>query len=266
MTFSPDQHLRNLKGQQYLDVKWRLMWLREEHPDAAISTTMVTLDLDQDLAVFKAEVIIPGKGIASGHGSETKQDFPQGWVEKAETKAIGRALAALGFGTQFATELDEGERVADAPVTPHRPTTMPPGSAKNGGTGGGRAACRATRGVGRGSGEDGWGGAAYRGHDGPRGRPGRGGEAAQVGSRYDAGRTREDAFLVTQPRQEAGMTALRAWCAALRTTAQLVIGLTCMLVAGALAQQPAVPALARAALLGACLIAALITTWVGLTP
>jgi len=135
MTFSPDQHLRNLKGQQYLDVKWHLMWLREEHPDAAISTTMVTLDLDQDLAVFKAEVIIPDKGIASGHGSETKQDFPQGWVEKAETKAIGRALAALGFGTQFATELDEGERVADAPVTPHRPTTTPPGSAKNGGTG-----------------------------------------------------------------------------------------------------------------------------------
>jgi len=120
MAFSPDQHLRNLKGQQYLDVKWRLMWLREEHPQARISTEMVHLDTDQKLAVFKAEVSIPDKGSATGFGSETERDFPQGWVEKAETKAIGRALAALGFGTQFALELDEGDRVVDSPVAPAR--------------------------------------------------------------------------------------------------------------------------------------------------
>ncbi len=135
MAFSPDQHLRNLKGQQYLDVKWRLMWLREEHPDAVIKTEMAHLDLDQDLAVFRAEVTIPGKGSASGYGSETKQDFPQGWVEKAETKAIGRALAALGFGTQFALELDEGDRVVDSPVTPRRPAPIAANDA--GGTRGG---------------------------------------------------------------------------------------------------------------------------------
>lgn len=116
MAFSPEQHLRNLKGQQYLDVKWRLMWLREEHPHARISTEMVRLDTEQKLAVFKAEVSIPDKGSATGFGSETERDFPQGWVEKAETKAIGRALAALGFGTQFALELDEGDRVVDSPV------------------------------------------------------------------------------------------------------------------------------------------------------
>jgi len=116
MTFSPDQHLRNLKGQQYLDVKWRLLWLREEHPDAVIKTELAHLDLDQDLAIFRAEVTIPGQGSATGYGSETKQDFPQGWVEKAETKAIGRAVAALGFGTQFALELDDGERLVDTPA------------------------------------------------------------------------------------------------------------------------------------------------------
>ncbi len=121
MAFSPDQHLRNLKGQQYLDVKWRLMWLREEHPQARIATEMVHLDTEQKLAVFKAEVSIPDKGSATGFGSETERDFPQGWVEKAETKAIGRALAALGFGTQFALELDEGDRVVDSPVTASGP-------------------------------------------------------------------------------------------------------------------------------------------------
>jgi hypothetical protein len=120
MAFSPDQHLRNLKGQQYLDVKWRLMWLREEHPDAHIKTELVTFREDQQMWVFKAEVVIPDKGSATGHGQETERDFPAGACEKAETKAIGRALAALGYGTQFAMELDEGDRVVDSPVAPTR--------------------------------------------------------------------------------------------------------------------------------------------------
>ena len=46
--------------------------------------------------------------------SETMSDF-RDYFEKAETKAIGRALAMLGYGTQFAPELDEAERVVDTP-------------------------------------------------------------------------------------------------------------------------------------------------------
>ena len=38
------------------------------------------------------------------------------YQEKAETKAIGRALAALGYGTQFCSDFDEGGSVTDAPV------------------------------------------------------------------------------------------------------------------------------------------------------
>ena len=117
MVFSPDQHLRTLKGQQYLDVKWRLVWLRDEHPEARIKTDMMHLDMDQHLAVFRAEVTLPDNSSATGYGSETERDFPQGWIEKAETKSIGRALAALGYGTQFALELDEGERIVDSPVS-----------------------------------------------------------------------------------------------------------------------------------------------------
>ena len=116
MAFKPDEHLRTLKGQQYLDVKWRLAWLREEYPDARITTELAHLDTEKKIAVFKAEVELPSGGSATGYGSETEQDFPLGWVEKAETKAVGRALAALGFGTQFALELDEGDRVVDSPV------------------------------------------------------------------------------------------------------------------------------------------------------
>jgi hypothetical protein len=119
MAFDPTPYLVKVKGGQlYLPVKDRLIWLREEHPDAAIATEMVHLDLELQLAIFRAQVTVPNRGSATGYGSETERDFPAGWVEKAETKAIGRALAALGFGTQFALELDEGERVVDTPVTP----------------------------------------------------------------------------------------------------------------------------------------------------
>jgi hypothetical protein len=44
----------------------------------------------------------------TGHGSETQQDFPD-FFEKAETKAIGRALAIAGYGTDTAADLDDGE-------------------------------------------------------------------------------------------------------------------------------------------------------------
>ena len=64
---------------------------------------------------FRAAVAIPGRGSASAYGSESRSDFPD-YLEKASTKAVGRALAALGFGTQFACDLDEGSRLADAPV------------------------------------------------------------------------------------------------------------------------------------------------------
>jgi hypothetical protein len=74
-----------LKGQQYLDVKWRMMWLRDAHPEAHISTEMVHLDTEQRLAVFRAHVSIPDAGSATGYGSETERDFPLGWVEKAES-------------------------------------------------------------------------------------------------------------------------------------------------------------------------------------
>lgn len=35
---------------------------------------------------------------------------------KAATKALGRALAGLSYGTQFAPELDEKQRIVDSPV------------------------------------------------------------------------------------------------------------------------------------------------------
>lgn len=115
MAFNPNEHMMKLKGKDYLQVAWRLVWFREEHPDWALNADV--LEHDENHAIFKA-VICDENGIqkSSGHGSESKKDFGD-FLEKAETKAIGRALAMLGFGTQFAAdELDEGERIVDSPI------------------------------------------------------------------------------------------------------------------------------------------------------
>ena len=114
--FEPALYLTRVNGSDYLEVKWRLVWLRDQHPDATVETELVS-HVD-NTAVFRARIAIPGGGSSTGWGSETSGDF-RDYLEKAETKAIGRALAALGFGTQFCPDFEFGAavgRVVDAPV------------------------------------------------------------------------------------------------------------------------------------------------------
>ena len=115
-TFDPRRFVTRVGGADYLEVKWRVYWLRTQHPDAVIATELISHE--NSVAVFKAHVAIPGGGSSTGWGSEGYDDF-RDYLEKAETKALGRALAALGFGTQFTPDFDfaEGqEKVVDAPV------------------------------------------------------------------------------------------------------------------------------------------------------
>jgi hypothetical protein len=116
--FDASRYLTQLKGKDYLEVKWRLLWLRTEHPDAIITTDIAAHE--DGFALFKAMVQIPGGGSATGWGSETVTDF-QDYLEKAETKALGRALAALGYGTQFCEDFvfaaENADQVVDSPVS-----------------------------------------------------------------------------------------------------------------------------------------------------
>jgi hypothetical protein len=107
------------------------VWLRRAHPDAMIETQLVQGGALDNFAVFSARVTFKDGGGATGWGSETSGDF-RDYLEKAETKAIGRALAAAGFGTQFCDDHEGGQglaqhqegrsqqsgqmRIADAPV------------------------------------------------------------------------------------------------------------------------------------------------------
>ena len=127
MAFNPQEHMMDLKGKAYLQVMWRLVWFRDEHPNWSISTNLLSLDKENQMAIFKAVITDDtGKELSTGYGSESVKDFKD-YIEKAETKAVGRALAMLGYGTQFAPDLDEGERIVDSPVTKkhHSPRLTP---------------------------------------------------------------------------------------------------------------------------------------------
>lgn len=106
------------KPKYYLPAAYRLVWFRDELGDEwGIKTKLVEGGHEVGFATVHAEIINPeGRVIASDLKTETKQDFPQGWVEKAATGAVARALALMGFGTQFMPELDDdGRRPADSP-------------------------------------------------------------------------------------------------------------------------------------------------------
>jgi hypothetical protein len=136
--FDPSSYMRQLRGrsgpQDYLDVRYRVLWLRRDHPNAEIVTEHVRID--DTIAIFKATVTLPDGGKATGYGSETTGDFPD-YIEKAETKALGRALNALGFGAQFVEAEDEDQSQV-RPVPPRPASGRPQASAS--GSGGGAPA------------------------------------------------------------------------------------------------------------------------------
>lgn len=127
MAFDPSAHIIKLKGKDYLEVKFRLVWFREDHPAESgwgINTSIVQFDEKQ--GTVKATITDPeGRIAATGTKQEVPKDFGD-YLEKAETGAIGRALALLGYGTQFAPEMEEGQRIVDSPVERNH-TEKPPG-------------------------------------------------------------------------------------------------------------------------------------------
>lgn len=104
--FDPNQYLSKVKGRDYLEVKWRIAWMRSEYPHAVLETDLMSHD--DSRAIVRARVTLPDGGSATGWGSETSA-ASETYIEKAETKAIGRALTALGYGTPVNAEQEQPE-------------------------------------------------------------------------------------------------------------------------------------------------------------
>jgi len=102
----------------YLPVAPRIAWFRKEHPDWSIITKAT--HLAKNVVIMKAIIKnTDGRIIATARKRETVNGFPD-YIEKAETGAVGRALAMCGYGTLQAPEFDEENRLADAPVNGKR--------------------------------------------------------------------------------------------------------------------------------------------------
>ena len=106
--------LMNIKGKPYLQVAHRLVWFRKDHPEGTIKTKVYKL-ADKGVIMKATVKDRGGRILAQAHKKETVEGFGD-YIEKAETGAIGRALAMCGYGTQFEPEFDEGDRLADAPM------------------------------------------------------------------------------------------------------------------------------------------------------
>lgn len=110
--------LLDLKGKRYLQVAHRLVWFREEYPHGSIKTEII--ERNAKFVICRAEIVVPygNNGFLSLATATKREDFGHfaDAIEKAETGAIGRALALCGFGTQFAPEFDEEARVVDSPL------------------------------------------------------------------------------------------------------------------------------------------------------
>lgn len=118
--FDPKEHLIKLSRRQktadggwktiefdYLPVSARVLWFRTMHPNGCIDAQQVQIDSEHCIA--RSEVRDgEGRLLAADFGMCTAEMWKR-YPEKASTTATGRALAAAGFGTEFAgDELDEG--------------------------------------------------------------------------------------------------------------------------------------------------------------
>lgn len=106
LSFNPRDFLVKVKGSSspnYLEVKYRLIMLREMFPEAVHKTEVQYFGKDEDaFAVVHCSITLPNGAHGEGYKMEERKHF-QDYLEKAETGACGRALYAVGIGIQYSS-------------------------------------------------------------------------------------------------------------------------------------------------------------------
>ena len=103
----------NIKGKEYITVNERVKEFRRLHPQGQILTSILANADGQ--VMFKAEIVIEGVTVATGHAYEKEGSSfinKTSYIENCETSAIGRALGMYGIGID--TSLASADEVKNA--------------------------------------------------------------------------------------------------------------------------------------------------------
>jgi len=87
-----------IKGKPYIEVNERIKHFRSNH-DGQIITSIISNE--NGVCIFKAEIIIDGVVMATGHAYEKEGSSfinKTSYIENCETSAVGRALGIFGIG------------------------------------------------------------------------------------------------------------------------------------------------------------------------
>jgi len=90
----------------YVPVNERLQQFYEKYPDGRVVTTIVEHDREKGFVMFEAQLfrtLLSERPAATGHAFEERTAGyvnKTSYVENAETSAVGRALALLGFSIE----------------------------------------------------------------------------------------------------------------------------------------------------------------------
>lgn len=125
--FNPAEFTRELPNDDgsmslYLDVKYRMLWFRLHRPNGKIDTEIIHVDEKSAVVCCKlysdrSDPVEQYLAKSCAQRFISQEKYGDRYLEIAETAAIGRVLAAAGYGTQFcgATDMLSGI-IADAPV------------------------------------------------------------------------------------------------------------------------------------------------------
>jgi len=112
--------ITDIKGKPYIEVSERIKFFRANH-GGQIITSIVSIDAG--VCIFRAEVIVDGKIVATGHAYEKEGSSfinKTSYIENCETSAVGRALGIFGIGidTSIASAEEVGNAIAQQAETP----------------------------------------------------------------------------------------------------------------------------------------------------
>ena len=106
----------NIRGKQYVEVKERVKYFRQEKKYEGWTIATEFPVLDAETAICKAMVLnSEGRVIATGHAHELQANGninKTSFIENCETSAVGRCLAIMGIGVD--DSMASAGEVADA--------------------------------------------------------------------------------------------------------------------------------------------------------